>query len=102
MKGKFTENYKTLVRLKRTQLNGKIFHDHEVGRIIMFKKSILLKANYRFNATPIKISKALFTEKAVLKLHGATKDPKEPKAILRKIKAASTTVLISNISYHSL
>ena len=45
----------------------------------MFKKSILLKANYRFNATPIKISKALFTEKAVLKLHGATKDPKEPK-----------------------
>lgn len=25
MKGKFTENYKTLVKLKRTQINGKIF-----------------------------------------------------------------------------
>ena len=28
MKGKFTENYKTLMKLKRTQINGKPSHVH--------------------------------------------------------------------------
>ena len=37
MKGKFTENYKTLMKLKRTQINGKIFHDHGLEELLCSK-----------------------------------------------------------------
>ena len=48
--------------------------------------TIIPKAIYRFNAIPIKLPKAFFTEpeQKILNLYGNTKDPKWLKTILRK------------------
>ena len=48
-----------------------------IGRINIVKMTILLKEIYRFNAIPIRIQMALFTEleKIILNLYGNTKEP---------------------------
>ena len=61
-------------------------------RISIVKITILSKATYRFNAIPIKIPMAFFTEteQFFLNLYGSTKDPK---TILRKKNRAGGIIL---------
>ena len=62
------------------QTDGEISHVNGLKELILNKMSILPKAIFRFNAIPIKISMAFFTEKKKMqKFVQNTKGPKQPK-----------------------
>ena len=59
----YTENYKTLMKELKDDINRwKDIPCSWVGRINMVKMIILLNAIYRFSVSPIKLSREFFTE----------------------------------------
>ena len=69
-----------------------------ISNINIAKMTILPKAIYRFNAIPVKISLAFFTEleQTFFNLYGNTKDPEQPKqSLIRKMELEQSGSLTS-------
>ena len=76
MKDLYSESYKKQMKdIKEETNTQKSILCLWTGRIIIVKKSILLKAIYKFNSIPVKIPMVLFTdvEKTLLKFTCTTK-----------------------------